>query len=122
MALRCLHIYVAGHWRPLPRGELLHRQRVYSSIGTILAVVVFCGLILWWPPGAPPSSSNQLGAALLGSTIVALALLVAEFFVSAQMREIDDRNSLAAQERGLRREEAEEALERQYRERIDKLG
>ena len=99
----------------------MRRQQVYSSIGTILAVVVLFGLILWWPPGAPPNSSNQLGAALLGSTIVALAVLVAEFLVSAQTREIDERYSLAAQERGLRREEAEEALERRHGERIDKL-
>ena len=75
----------------------MRRQQVYSSIGTILAVVVLFGLILWWPPGAPPSSSNQLGAALLGSTIVALAVLVAEFLVNAQTREIDERYSLAAQ-------------------------
>jgi len=57
---------------------------------------------------------------LLGSTIVALAVLVAEYLVSTRMREIDDHNSLAAQERRLRREEAEEVLQRQRGERIDK--
>jgi hypothetical protein len=36
------------------------------------------------------------------------------------MREIDNNNSLAARERTLRREEAEEVLERQRSERIDK--
>lgn len=100
----------------------MRRRQVYSLIGTVLAVAALCGLILWWPPGAPAGSSNQLGAALLGSTIVALAVLAAEFLASAQTREIDDRNSLAAQERELRREEAEEALERRRGERIDKVA
>jgi uncharacterized protein YjbI with pentapeptide repeats len=57
---------------------------------------------------------------LLGATIIALAVLVAEYLVSTQMREIENHNSLAAQERGLRREEAEEVMERQRGERIDK--
>jgi len=57
---------------------------------------------------------------LLGATIVALAVLVAEYLVSMQLREIENRNSLAAQERGLRRAEAEEVLQRQRGERIDK--
>jgi uncharacterized protein YjbI with pentapeptide repeats len=57
---------------------------------------------------------------LLGATIVALAVLVSEYLVSTQMREIDNHNSLAARERELRREEAEEVLERQRGERIDK--
>jgi uncharacterized protein YjbI with pentapeptide repeats len=98
----------------------VRRQQVYPLIGTILAVVALCGLILWWPPEASANSSNQLGVALLGSTIVALAVLVSEFLVSAQMREIDERNSLAAQERGLQRQKAEDALERRREERIDK--
>jgi len=57
---------------------------------------------------------------LLASTVVALAVLLAEYLMSARMREIEDRNSLAAQERGLRREEAEEVRQRQRGERIDK--
>jgi uncharacterized protein YjbI with pentapeptide repeats len=96
------------------------RQQTYWLVGAILGIIALGGLVLWWPPGAPASSSGQLGAALLGSTVVALALLVAEYLVSTRMREIEDRNSLAAQERGLRREEAEEVMERQRGERIDK--
>jgi uncharacterized protein YjbI with pentapeptide repeats len=57
---------------------------------------------------------------LLASTVVALAVVVAEYLVSARMREIENRNSLAAQERSLRREEAEEVRQRQRDERIDK--
>jgi uncharacterized protein YjbI with pentapeptide repeats len=57
---------------------------------------------------------------LLGATIVGLAVLVAEYLVSMQLREIENRNSLAAQERALRRAEAEEVLQRQRGERIDK--
>jgi uncharacterized protein YjbI with pentapeptide repeats len=57
---------------------------------------------------------------LLGATIVALAVLVCEYLLSTQMREIDNNNSLAARERTLRREEAEEVLERQRSERIEK--
>jgi hypothetical protein len=57
---------------------------------------------------------------LLGATIIALAVLVAEYLVSTQMREIAARDSLAAQERELQREEADEALQRQLDERIDK--
>jgi uncharacterized membrane protein YbhN (UPF0104 family) len=96
------------------------RQQVYWLAGTVLAIIAVGGLILLWPPGAPANSSNQLGAALLGATIVALAVLVFEYLVSTQMREIDNHNSLAARERRLRREEAEEVLERQRGERIDK--
>jgi uncharacterized protein YjbI with pentapeptide repeats len=101
-------------------GELVSRQQVYRLVGATLAIIALGGLFLWWPPGAPASSSNQLGAALLGSTIVALAVLVAEYLASTQMKEIDNRNSVAAQERGLRREEAEQLLERQRGERLDK--
>jgi uncharacterized protein YjbI with pentapeptide repeats len=101
-------------------GEFVSRRQIYWLVGAILAIVALGGLVLWWPPGAPASSSNQLGAALLGATIVALAVLVAEYLLSAQAREIDAHNSLAAQERGLRREEAEEVLHRQRGERIDK--
>jgi uncharacterized protein YjbI with pentapeptide repeats len=57
---------------------------------------------------------------LLGATIVAVAVLVSEYLVSTQMREIDNHNSLATRERELQREEAEEMLERQRAERIDK--
>jgi hypothetical protein len=101
-------------------GELVSRQQVYWLVGAILAIIALVGLVLWWPPGAPPSSSNELGAALLAATIVALAVMVAEYLVSAQIREIDDRNSRAAHERSLRREEAEEVLQRQRDERTDK--
>jgi hypothetical protein len=101
-------------------GELVSRKQVYWSVGVILAIVALGGLVLWWPPGAPASSSNQLGVALLGSTIVALAVLVAEYLVSTQMRDIDNHNALAAQDRGLRREEAEEVLQRQSAARMDK--
>jgi uncharacterized protein YjbI with pentapeptide repeats len=101
-------------------GELVSRRRIYWLVGAILALIALGGLVLWWPPGAPASSSNQLGASLLGSTVVALAVLIAEYLVSTQMREIDDHNSLAAQERALRREEAEEVLQRQLGERTDK--
>jgi uncharacterized protein YjbI with pentapeptide repeats len=101
-------------------GELVSRRQVYWSVGAILAIIALGGLVLWWPPGAPASSSNQLGAALLGATIVAVAVLVAVYLVSTQMEEIDEHNSLAAQERGLRREEAEEVLQRQRDERTDK--
>ena len=100
--------------------ELLSRKQVYWSVGVILVIVALGGSFLWWPPGAPASSSNELGAALIGATIVALAVLVAERLVSTQMREIDNHNALAAQERWLRREEAEEVLQRQRGERIDK--
>jgi uncharacterized protein YjbI with pentapeptide repeats len=105
---------------PVSGGELVSRQQVYWLAGTVLAIIAVGGLILLWPPGAPANSSNQLGAALLGATIVALAVLVSEYLVSTQMREIDNQNSLAARERRLRREEAEEVLERQRGERIDK--
>jgi uncharacterized protein YjbI with pentapeptide repeats len=98
----------------------MSRRQIYWLVGAILAVIALGGLVLWWPPGVPAKTSNLLGAALLGSTIVALAVLVAEYLVSKRMREIDDRNSLAAQERGLRREEAEEARQRQRDEMIDK--
>ena len=101
-------------------GELVSRQQIYWLVGATLAIIALGGLFLWWPPGAPASSSDQLGAALIGSTIVALAVLVAEYLVSTQMREIDNHNSLAAQERELRREEAEEVLQQQRGERIDK--
>ena len=101
-------------------GELVSRRQVHRLVGAILAIIALGGLVLWWPPGAVTSSSNQLGAALLGSTIVSLAVLVAEHLVSKQMREIDHRNALATQERGLRREEAEEVLQRQRSERTDK--
>jgi uncharacterized protein YjbI with pentapeptide repeats len=57
---------------------------------------------------------------LLASTVVALAVLVAEYLVSARMREIENRNSLAVQERSLRHEEAEEVRLRQRSEMIDK--
>ena len=100
----------------------MSRRQIRWLVGAILAVIAFGALVLWWPPGAPASSSNLLGAALLGTTIVALAVLVAENLVSKQMREIENRNSLAAQERGLRREEAEEARQRQRDERIDKCA
>jgi uncharacterized protein YjbI with pentapeptide repeats len=57
---------------------------------------------------------------LLGAAIVALAVLVSEYLLSTRMSEIDQRNARAARERELRREEAEEMLERQRGERIDK--
>jgi len=59
---------------------------------------------------------------LLASTVVALAVLVAQHLMSARMREIENRNSLAAQERALRYEEAEEVRQRQRGEMIDKWG
>jgi uncharacterized protein YjbI with pentapeptide repeats len=96
------------------------RQQVYWLVGTVLAIIALGGFVLWWPPEDPANSSNQLGAALLGATIIALAVLVSEYLVSTQMREIDNNNSLAARERDLRREEADEALQRQLDERIDK--
>ena len=85
----------------------MSRQQVYWLVGTVLTIIASGGLVLLWPPGAPADSSNLLGAALLGATIVALAVLVSEYLVSMQMREIHDHNSLAARERTLRREEAE---------------
>jgi uncharacterized protein YjbI with pentapeptide repeats len=101
-------------------GELMSRRQAYWLVGAILAVIALGGLVLWWPPGAPANGSNQLGAALLGATIVALAVLVAEYLQSTQMGEIAAHDSLAAQERELRREEADEALQRQRGEQIDK--
>jgi uncharacterized protein YjbI with pentapeptide repeats len=101
-------------------GELVSRRQIRWLVGTILVVIALGGLALWWPPGAPANGSNLLGTALLGSTIVALAVLVAENLVSTQMGEIAAHDSLAAQERELRREEAEEARQRQRGERIDK--
>jgi uncharacterized protein YjbI with pentapeptide repeats len=98
----------------------VNRRQTYWLVGAILAIVTLGALVLWWPPEAPASGSNLLGAALLASTIVALAILVAEHLVSKQVREIEDRNSLAAQERDLRREKAEEARQRQHGEMIDK--
>lgn len=98
----------------------MSRRQVHWLVGTMLSVIAIGALLMWWPPGAPASSSNLLGATLLGATIVALAVLVAEHLVSKQMREIEDRNSLAAQERGLRREEAEEVRQRRRGEGIDK--
>jgi hypothetical protein len=105
---------------PVSGGEFVSRQQVYWLVGTVLAIIALGGLVLLWPPGTPPNSSNQLGVALLGATIVALAVLISEYLVSTQIREIDNHNSLAARERDLRREEAEEVLERQRVERIDK--
>src|SRR5918993_6063522 len=101
-------------------GELMSRWQLYWLVGAILALIALGGLLLWWPPRAPANASNLLGTALLGATIVALALLVCEYLLSTQMREIDNNNFLAAQERTLRREEAEEVLERQRTERIEK--
>jgi uncharacterized protein YjbI with pentapeptide repeats len=57
---------------------------------------------------------------LLGATLVALVVLGSEYLVSTRMSEIDERNSQAARERILRREEAEEVLEQQRGEKIDK--
>jgi Pentapeptide repeats (8 copies) len=117
---QCPHM-IAPTLETVTGSELMsRRQVVYWWVGTILAAIALGGLVLWWPPGAPANSSNQLGAALLGATIVALAVLVAEYLVSTQMRGIAARDSLAAQERELQREEAEEVLERQRAERIDK--
>ena len=97
----------------------MSRRQGYWLVGAILALIACRRFVLWWPPGAPANGSNQLGAALLGATIIALAVLVAEYLVSTQMREIAARDSLAA--RGeLRREEADKALQRQLGERIDK--
>ena len=79
-------------------GKLMSRWQAYWLVGALLAVIALSGFVLWWPPGAPANSSNQLGSALLVATIVALAVLVAEYLVSAQMRGIAARNSL-----GLRR-------------------
>jgi hypothetical protein len=101
-------------------GELMSRRQGYWLVGAILALIALGGFVLWWPPGAPANGSNQLGAALLGATIIALAVLVAEYLVSTQMREIAARDSLAARERELQREEADKALQRQLGERIDK--
>jgi uncharacterized protein YjbI with pentapeptide repeats len=109
----------------------MRRQQVYISTGTVLAILIAGGLALWWPPGAPTNSSNELGATLLGGSTVALAVLVAEFLVSTRMREIADHSLLAAQERErrqaeladeleVRREEVEEALERQRGKRTDR--
>ena len=98
----------------------MRRRQIYWLVGAILAIVALGALVLWWPPGAPANSSNLLGAALLASTIVALAVLGAEHLMSEQAREIEDRNSLAAHERGLRREEAEEERQRWHGEMIDK--
>jgi hypothetical protein len=104
---------------------------VHLLTGAVLAILVAGGLVLWWPPEAPSNSSNELGATLLGGSTVALAVLVAEFLLSRRMREIADHNLLAAQERArqhaelaeeleMRREEAEEALERERGKRMDK--
>ena len=98
----------------------MSRRQGYWLVGAILALIALGGFVLWWPPGAPANGSNQLGAALLGATIIALAVLVAEYLVSTQMREIAARDSLAARERELQREEADKALQRQLGERIDK--
>ena len=98
----------------------MRRQQVYWLVGTLLAISALVGLVLSWPLGAPANSSSQLGAALLGAAIVALAVLVSEYLLSTRMSEIDQRNARAARERELRREEAEEMLERQRGERIDK--
>jgi uncharacterized protein YjbI with pentapeptide repeats len=105
---------------PVSGGELVRRHQVNWLVGAVLTISALGGLFLWWPPGAPANSSNQLGAVLLGATIVALAVLVSEYLASTQMREIDNNNSLAARERNLRRVEAEEILERQRGEKIDK--
>src|SRR5919107_3144639 len=96
------------------------RRQIHWLVGALLAVIAIGALLLWWPPGAPASSSNLLGAALVASTVVALAVLVAEYLVSKQMREIEERDSLAARERSLRREQAEEERQRRRGERIDK--
>jgi uncharacterized protein YjbI with pentapeptide repeats len=101
-------------------GEHVGSRQIRWLVGTILVVIALGGLALWWPPGGPANGSNLLGVALLGSTIVALAVLVAEYLLSTQMGELAAHDSLAAQERELRREEAEEARQRQRGERIDK--
>jgi hypothetical protein len=102
----------------------VRRQQVYWLVGALLAISALGGLVLSWPLGAPVNSGNQLGAALLGAAIVGLMILVSEHLlsnlVSTRMSEIENRNSLAARERELRREEAVEALEQQRGERIDK--
>ena len=100
--------------------ELIGRRQGYWLVGAILALIALGGFVLWWPPGAPANGSNQLGAALLGATIIALAVLVAEYLVSTQMGEIAARDSLAAHKGELQREEADKALQRQLGERIDK--
>ena len=100
-------------------------------IAVALTVLIAGGLFLWWPPGAQTNSSNELGAALLGGSIVALAVLAAEYLASVQTREIANKNRLVAQEHEqrrtkrteeleLRREEAEEALELWREGREDK--
>jgi uncharacterized protein YjbI with pentapeptide repeats len=119
-ALSSARIIIAPTLETVSGGKLMSRSQAYWLIGTILALIALGGFVLWWPPGAPANSSNQLGAALLGATIITLALLVAEYLVSTQMRGIAARESLAAQERELQREEADEALQRQRAERIDK--
>ena len=98
----------------------MSRRQIHWLVGAMLAVMAIGAFFLWWPPGAPASGSNLLGAVLLASTVVALAVLVAEHLLSKQMREIEDRDSLAARDRGLRREEAEEVRQRQRDERTDK--
>jgi uncharacterized protein YjbI with pentapeptide repeats len=118
-ALQCQQ-HDAPTLETVSRGELMSRRRVYWLVGTILVAIAVGGLVLWWPPGAPANGSNLLGVALLGATTVALAVLVAENLVSTQMGEIAAHDSLAAQERELRREEAEEARQRQHGERIEK--
>jgi hypothetical protein len=119
-ALQCLRGIRPRILGPVSGGELVSRQQVYWWVGALLALIALGGLVLLWPPGTPADSSNLIGAALLGATIIALALLVFEYLLSTQMREIDNNNSLAARKRDLQREEAEEVLERQRAERIDK--
>ena len=118
-AFQCLQM-IALTLEAVCGGKLMSCSQAYWLVGALLAVIASGGFVLWWPPGAPANSSNQLGAALLGATIIALAVLVAEYLVSTQMRGIAARDSLAAQEREIRREEADEALQRQRAERIDK--
>jgi len=72
-ALQCSHM-IALTLETVSGGELLmSRRQAYWLVGAILALIALGGFVLWWPPGAPANGSNQLGAALLGATIIALA-------------------------------------------------
>ena len=116
-ALQCPHM-IALTLETVSGGELMSRRQGYWLVGAILALIALGGFVLWWPPGAPANGSNQLGAALLGATIIALA---AGRRISCEHadEEIAARD-LAARERELQREEADKALQRQLGERIDK--
>jgi hypothetical protein len=45
-----------------------------SGIAVLIAAVLLAGLVLWWRSRAEPGATSNLGAALLGGTLVAVTI------------------------------------------------